>query len=110
MSEIIASEPVKTYHRHVWIMFVALVLMNAIDMLYTYSAFARGYAEDNIVMASLYQQWGYYGMIGFKVIVLSALGVMLRHVAASWIGRAGLALVFVIYFALTLYHFYNRGI
>lgn len=92
--------------RHVCIAYVALVLMNYIDWLYTHSAISMDGTETNPIMNWVLIHYGMVGIAWFKVVTVALLGILLGFIHLE--GRRHLRWFFYftvcVYTWLTLYH------
>lgn len=90
--------------RHVVIGYVALLLMNPIDCLYTVSALARGGNEANPLMNFVLQHWGIEGIFVVKSTFLAVLATVIFIIADSVFLRRFFYGAVGVYACLTAYH------
>lgn len=90
--------------RHVVIGYVALLLMNPIDCLYTAIALARGGNEGNPLMNFVLQHWGIEGIFVVKGSFLIIFAAFLHTIADSAFLRRFFYGAVGVYACLTAYH------
>jgi len=95
---------VDRYSRGEWACVLGLLLLTAIDGLWTWAHLLRGVPEANPLLAWAWEQGGIAGFLTAKfAITVSALFVLLLHVRFRWTRRL-LPLALVVYTALLAVH------
>ena len=94
----------KKERRHVAIAYVALLLMNPIDCLYTVSALAKGANEGNPLMNFVLQHWGIEGIFVVKSAFLVFMATCIYIIADSAFLRRFFYGAVGVYACLTTYH------
>lgn len=93
--------------RHVWFTYVALVLMNIMDVVYTDAILAASAKESNPFMNHLYQNFGMVGIIAVKAFFLIVLGFTIKYIPNLHAFYCNLFYLGVMVYALlTAYHVY----
>ena len=103
---LVGTEPPHS-QRRVWFAYVALVLMNIIDVVYTRAVLFVNAEESNPIMHHTYQNFGIWGIIAVKVFFLTMLGFLIKHLPQLHSGYQVLFYTAVtIYGVLAAYHAY----
>ena len=66
--------------RRVWFAYAMLILMNAIDVVYTDAILLANATEANPIMNHMYQNFGILGIISIKVFFLTMLGFTIKYI------------------------------
>ena len=91
--------------RFVWLAYVALFLMNIIDLMYTDAALSRdGGSEANPFMNYLYQYYGMIGIAATKAVCLGYIGITLNVLTKMPFCRNLFYGATIAYGFLTVYH------
>lgn len=93
--------------RHVWLTYVALVVMNLLDLRYTDVAFSVSIEEANPVMKYMYQNFGMAGIVAIKFYFLGLLGIVLNSLPNYEYCFKFFYVAVGVYAALTGYHLYQ---
>jgi len=91
----------------VWFVYAILILLNAIDVVYTNAILVNGAEETNPIMNFMYQNFGMLGITTFKAFCLAVLGICIKmsEPLRPYIQKL-LYLAVMVYSFLTAYHVY----
>jgi len=84
-------------------LFVLIVILNILDTITTHMGLNNGARELNPIMNWFIQQFGTFGIIGWKVVILSILGILVQK---NYIGDNSLKLMVLIFFIVVLNNLY----